>query len=235
MDEDDPRLLLLCMTPRSGSTALSAALAASKRLGRGGERLNRNNALGSLIAAHRPGNLRQLLEIVILQGRTANGVSQIKCDLPQILTFLLDPACFRLLRNARMVYLTREDVLGQAISRFRGFQAGVWHSNTEVGRSGAEATYDFNGITDQMNVILNMMQAYERTFATLALRPLRISYEQLKVDAAEVLRRIAALMQVDLPDGLTLDDGGYRPVSDGNNKALREQYLADSHRLLGFS
>ena len=33
VDEDAPRLLVLCMTPRSGSTALSAALAASKQLG----------------------------------------------------------------------------------------------------------------------------------------------------------------------------------------------------------
>lgn len=236
VDEDNPQLLLLCMTPRSGSTALSAALSASNALGRGGERLNRNNStLNNLIAERNPCSLRELLDQVIVSGRTPNGLSQIKCDLPQILPFLLDRDCFRLLRNARFVYLTREDILGQAISRYRGFQAGVWHSNTEAGRSGAVAPYDYDGINKQVKFILEMMSAYERAFAVLALRPLRITFEQLSADPGEVLKRVAALMNTELPPGLSLEDGGYRRVSDSNNDDLRMKYLADSQELLGFA
>lgn len=235
VDETDPRLLLICMTPRSGSSALAAVLARSGQLGQGGERLNRNGALAAIAAEHKPATMRALLDHVILQGRTANGQSQIKCDLQQVLPFLLDPACFRLLRNARLVYLTREDVLAQAISRYRGFAAGIWHSNTEAGRSGAEAAYDFAGISSQVAFITNMMQGYERTFAMLAMQPLRITYEALVADPGTVLARIAALTGVNLPPGLTLQDSGFHPVSDDNNDSLRQQYLDDCHRRLGLA
>lgn len=234
VDEDDPRLLLICMTPRSGSSALSAALASTGQMGQGGERLSRN-ILSGIVAEHRPANLRDLLERVIVLGRTPDGLSQIKCDLLQVLPFLLDPACFRLLRNARLVYLSREDVLGQAISRYRGFKAGVWHSKTEAGYSGVDAPYDFAAISAQVNFIVNMMQGYERAFALLAMQPLRISYEQLTSDPGTVLARIAALMGVILPPGMTLEDGGYRQVSDDNNDNLRQRYLEDCRKRLGFA
>ena len=240
VDEANPRLLLLCMTPRSGSTALSAALAASRRLGLGGERLNRNTRfMTDIIAAERPETPRALLERVIAGARTPNGVAQIKCDLPQVLPFLLDPACFAILRNAALVYLTREDVLAQAISRYRGFQAGVWHAGKEgagkeaepAGKA-AEAPYDFHGISDQLAFIANMMQGYERLFGALGLKPLRITYEGMTADTPGTLARIAALLGESLPPDLDLAAGGFAPVSGRNNSDLRDRFLTDARAFL---
>ncbi|AXI47999.1 hypothetical protein C1J03_19535 [Sulfitobacter sp. SK012] len=226
-DAADRRVILICMTPRSGSTALSSALATTGQLGRGGELLNRNSdALKSVLETHKPANLRALLDLVIEGSRSKNGVAQIKCDLPQILPFLLDPDCAPVLMQARIVYLTREDLLGQAISRYRGFVSGTWHARQDRDTQFAEVPYDYEAITSQVHLITQMMATYERLFAGLNLSPLRITYEEVVTDPGTVMRKIGALVDVD-PGELSLDDGKYRKVAAKNTDALRDQFLAD--------
>jgi LPS sulfotransferase NodH len=247
--DEDPRLLLICMTPRSGSTALSGLMLATGALGRGGERLNRHSGfLSRVIAATPPRSLRHLLEMVIRSSRSANGVAQIKADLPQLLPFLADPACFDLLRRAGIVYLTRENVLAQAISRYRGIQTGVWHAaakgqadpaadpGTDRGPDrGTDVPFDHAAIAGQIDRIAGMMACYERLFARLGLQPLRITYEQIAADPGAVLGRIAALAGVDpalAGQAASLDDGGFRRVSGRNNDELRDRFLAENRRHL---
>lgn len=226
----DPRLILLCMTPRSGSTALSAALASTNRLGLGGERLNRKNkTLNEIALQTRPRTRRELLERVIEASRTGNGVAQIKCDLPQVLPYLLDPDCHAILSQAHYVYLTRGDLLGQAISRYRSSEAGVSHNkgNTETRR---EAPYSFEAISSHLDHLTRMMASYERTFALLGIQPLRLTYEMITADTGTAVRDIARLVGVNIkPAAISgLDAGGYKKVSGSNNDALRAQFLAEA-------
>lgn len=226
------KLLILCMTPRSGSTALSAALSDSKLLGRGGERLS-NGALKKFSAARPPTSLADLLHTVIEDSRTQNGVMQIKCDLPQLLPFLLDAECLPIIQQAQMVYLTREDILGQAISRYRGIQTGLWHSTQTAAPTGSlEVPYDFAAIKGQIDRLVQMMAAYERLFAGLNLQPIRITYEQVTQDSQAVMARIAAAMAITLPAGASLENGGHTKVATRNNDQLRARYIADCQAML---
>ena len=226
------KLLILCMTPRSGSTALSAALSDSKLLGRSGERLG-NGPLKKTIEAKHPADLVGLLRVVIQDSRTRNGVAQIKCDLPQLLPFLLDPACLPIIQQAQMVYLTREDILGQAISRYRGFQTGLWHSTQTTAATGSlEVPYNFAAIKGQIDRLVQMMASYERLFAGLNLQPMRISYEQVTQDSQAVMARIASAMQITLPIGASLENGGHTKVATRNNDQLRARYIAECQAML---
>ncbi len=226
------KLLILCMTPRSGSTALSAALSDSKLMGRSGERLG-NGPLKRTIEAQRPASLVELLRSVIEDSRTRNGVAQIKCDLPQLLPFLLDAACLPIIQQAQMVYLTREDILGQAISRYRGFQTGLWHSTQAAAPTGnMEVPYDFAAIKGQIDRLVQMMAAYERLFAALSLQPIRISYEQVTQNSQAVMARIAEAMQITLPEGASLENSGHTKVATRNNDQLRARYLAECQAML---
>jgi trehalose 2-sulfotransferase len=245
------KLLILCMTPRSGSTALSGALAASRMMGLGGERLN-YNPLKKLIAATAPQSLLQMLCAVIDSSRSRkSGVAQIKCDLPQLLPFLVDPDCLAVLAQAQFVYLTREDVLGQAISRYRGAVTGHWHSTLSKvdqsvvpvalpdhpvpGKPGNshEVPYNFSAIKGQIDQLTKMMAAYERVFAAFGLSPLRITYEQVTTDSYAVMARMAALLGVTLPADVSLADGGHIRTATGNNDDLRARYIADCRAALG--
>jgi LPS sulfotransferase NodH len=233
----DPRLILLCFTPRSGSTALSALLDNTNRLGSGsGERLNRKNKVLHRIAAEtRPRTRRELLERVIDASRTRNGVAQIKCDLPQLLPFLLDPGCFAVLRQARFVYLTRGDILGQAISRHRSISTGLAHLRRRAEDGAAartEAPYSFDAILGQIERLTRMMAAYEKVFALLGISPLRITYEQLLERPGEVVRDIGRLVGVGIRAAAitSLDSGGHRKVASANNESLRDRFLQDAQR-----
>ena len=256
------KLLILCMTPRSGSTALSGALAASRMMGLGGERLN-YNPLKKLIAATAPQSLLQVLTAVIDSSRSRkSGVAQIKCDLPQLLPFLVDPDCLTLLTQAQFVYLTREDVLGQAISRYRGAVTGHWHSTmskvreNEPGQNGAnesgvvgpadlpdhpvpgkpgnshDVPFDFAAIKGQIDHLTKMMAAYERVFAAFGLSPLRITYEQVTADSYAVMARMAATLGVSLPADVSLADGGHVRTATANNDDLRARYIAECRAAL---
>ena len=234
--EADPRLILLCMTPRSGSTALSAALASTGQLGLGGERLNRKNQMLNEIAMTTlPRTKRDLLDRVIEASRTPNGVAQIKCDLPQLLPFLLDPDCYALLRKAHFVYLTRGDLLGQAISRHRSNSVGVAHTRVVDRTAGqflnkGQAKYSFTAISSHLEHLTRMMAAYEKVFAMLGIRPMRLSYEQITAHPRRIVRDIAQLVGVAIKAAAIsgLDAGGYKKVSGSNNDTLREQFLAEA-------
>jgi LPS sulfotransferase NodH len=224
------------MTPRSGSTALSAALASTRRLGRGGERLNhKNKDLNEIAATTRPRTRRELLERVIEASRTRNGVAQIKCDLPQVLPFLLDADCFRILRQAHVVYLTRRDLLGQAISRYRSSAVGVSHARTDRTATDAQAPYDFGAIHMDLDRLARMMAAYEKVFAMLDIRPLRITYEEIVAEPGRVVRDIARLVDIRISPAKipSLEAGGYRKVSGRNNDDLRARFLAEAQARLG--
>lgn len=229
---NEPRLILLCMTPRSGSTALSAALASTGRLGLGGERLNhKNKTLNQIATETRPRTKRELLERVIEASRTRNGVAQIKCDLPQVLPFLLDPACHAILARAHYVYLTRGDILGQAISRHRSNAAGVAHTRGKAETARA-APYSFAAISGHLDHLTRMMAAYEKVFALLGIHPMRLTYEQITAEPGVAVRDIARLVGVGIkPASISgLDAGGYKKVSGSNNDTLREQFLAEAPR-----
>lgn len=234
VDADGP-LLLLCMTPRSGSSALSAALARSKALGLGGERLSNkpNGPLQKTLAQTPCATMRQALDWVITDSRTKNGVAQIKCDFQQIYPFIADPACLDRLQGATWVYLTREDVLGQAISRYRGFKTGMWHDNKKDAATFTDAAYDYDEIRKQVAFLSDMMGAFERTFAAIGVTPLRITYEQLTEDDTGTMHRIADRMGIEIETPVSLKDSGHKKVASSNNDALRAQFLADFKAALG--
>jgi LPS sulfotransferase NodH len=226
---DESQLIIICMTPRSGSSALSAALNESKTLGKGGERLNskEGGALQQAMERNNPKSFAGLLDAVISEARSANGVSQIKCDLPQILPFLMNRDSFERMRHAKFVYLTREDVMDQAISRYKGFQTGYWHSTQGSAPQKGEIPFDFDGIRQQVVNITNMMAAYERIFAFFGIVPYRITYEQVVTQCGDVIRNIAGLVDVEIEADISIDSGGHTKIADERSARIKERFLTE--------
>jgi LPS sulfotransferase NodH len=226
---DESQLIIICMTPRSGSSALSAALNESKTLGKGGERLNskEGGALEQAMERNNPKSIAGLLDAVISEARSPNGVSQIKCDLPQILPFLMNRDSFERMRHAKFVYLTREDVMDQAISRYKGFQTGYWHSTQGDAPQKGEIPFDFDGIRQQVVNITNMMAAYERIFAFFGINPYRITYEQVVTQCGEVIRNIAKLVDVEVEGDISIDSGGHTKIADERSARIKERFLTE--------
>ena len=92
-------------------------------------------------------------------------------------------------------FLTREDKLGQAISRLRAEQSGLWHRNadgSELERLSAPRAlnYDAAAIARYVEQLIQAEQAWEGWFSEQGIAPLRITYETLSDNPAAVLANI---------------------------------------------
>lgn len=100
------------------------------------------------------------------------------------------------------VHLSRPDRLGQAISRVRAEQTGLWHrrsDGTELERTAPpqEARYDAKAIAHHMAELAALDSAWERWFEREALEPLRISYDALSDDPQSVLAEFLSALDLD--------------------------------------
>ncbi|RZJ40554.1 MAG: hypothetical protein EON87_17890 [Brevundimonas sp.] len=99
------------------------------------------------------------------------------------------------LPGLRLVYLSRNDLLGQAISWARALQTKQYRS-TQPRRG--EAVYDSELIRAQLLVILQERALWEGYFARTGIQPLRIIYEQFVEQPRDAVHLIADLLDVPL-------------------------------------
>jgi LPS sulfotransferase NodH len=98
-----------------------------------------------------------------------------------------------MLPNMRFVYLSREDVLDQAISWARALQTAQYRSTQQTV---AIAVYNAELIQTQLRAILRERALWEGYFARTGIFPLRIVYERFLEDPTMHVARVAALMKV---------------------------------------
>lgn len=79
----------------------------------------------------------------------------------------------------KWVYITRGNVLDQAISLEIARQTNEWNSAHETGAR-INAEFNSNAIIDSINVIVNDMARWEIFFAVNNISPLRINYEKIE-------------------------------------------------------
>lgn len=205
---------LLCMVPRSGSSFLSTLMRSTNRLGFTAEYLNLDavaplashisrrppgcGPLPTVVKDYHLGSLTEFLRHIIACSSSPNGIFSLKGDLYQYVPLLRRGLLRRGLQKATFIYITREDVLAQAVSAFRALRTGSW-SVLQPAR--AQAEFDAEGILEQLQRIVRMMAQWETLFALLDVHPLRLTYEQISAQPAEAVHRVAAALGVSLGPG----------------------------------
>lgn len=224
---------VIAMTPRSGSSVLSAALTKTGVLGKPGERFNYRS--GQLLHWAKQWGVRDvagLIDQVMYAAATPNGVAGVKGGLHQLLPYLVTEHWRAEYSNDVYIYLTREDVLRQAISRYKGMQTETWHFRGERSekavRALREVPYDFDAIQKQVDYLTRAMESFERLFAWLGIRPYRISYEQIVADMPGVVAEIARRLDVPLEREVGLEDAGMEKLADDHTEELVSRFRADA-------
>ena len=190
----EKRACLVCITPRSGSAYLSSLMRATGQLGFCAESMNFEDI--QLVVREQPlRSVGDYLQYMIGRYSSPNGVFSMKADFFQCLPLIRNRMLRQGLEKVAFVYLTREDVLAQAISLFRAIRTGQW-SSVHPARGTAE--FNLEGILEQLGCIVQMLARWESLFAMLDLRPLRLTYEQLVAQPEAAVRRVAA------PFGVTI-------------------------------
>lgn len=94
----------------------------------------------------------------------------------------------------RFLYLTRGDLVAQAISQVRAMQTGAWTSQKE---ERAAPSFDPERIATTLRELVLDNQGWETLFQTIHVEPCRLSYEQVVADPPGELARTLRFLDVD--------------------------------------
>jgi LPS sulfotransferase NodH len=123
----------------------------------------------------------------------------------------------------RFVHVRRDDVLAQAVSWLRAEQTDTWYvgGNGEIGSTsgtGQAPSYDRRRISDLMQVIDEHNAAWDSWFASVAVLPYRVRYEDLAADTTAVTRGILDFLGLQLLDGHPIVPRHHRQADELNDQ-----------------
>jgi LPS sulfotransferase NodH len=185
----------ICTQPRSGSNLLCQVLSSTDQLGYPLEYFNGpgRRALGLPDFPDAP---KLQIEAVLRLGATPNGVYAVKLFASQFAAFSRRLRWIDLLPNLHFVYLTRDDLLGQAISWARALQSEQYRSTQPAQQA---AVYDADLIRSRLTAIALERAQWEAFFARTGIEPLRIVYERFLEDRSNYVDRVADLVGIENP------------------------------------
>ena len=179
-------------------------------------------------------DLRQSYIAALLQRRTVNGIFAVKLQGGEYAEFLDNNEGMELLEGADIIYLWREDLLGQAISRHIAMLTGRWGTDATVTTPPAENPdfFDSDQIIRHANELAREDASWRLFFVQNGIRPLILSYESLCADIGGSLRKIVAAFHLDLPaaDCEYAEPPAERPAQEPLRAAIRQRFLALNRR-----
>lgn len=241
------RTVLICTTPRSGSTLLCRYLAGTGCAGMPQEYFL-EAALPGLYAKRGVADFPSYFAALLSGEVTPNGVFSAKLmGAPDVfagtlarlreLPGLADPqrtpgellaAAFP---DVRYVWLTRRDRLRQAISLQRAIDSGVWQSTQPGAAAGAPpADLDLARIDDRITDLVAWDAAWEETFAEAGVRPATIVYEDLVRSPGAGVRALLAALEIELPPDWKPGPPERSRLADDTSERWLEAYRQGSKR-----
>lgn len=183
----------ICFINRSGSTLLAEALGRTGRMGRPGEIFN-PEPVGNLC---RRNGLRSLADYVEWHFRTntVGGVFGAKAGLHQMVVLAKQGLLARF-PKPQFVFVTRRDLVMQAVSLNIAWQTGAWTSKTDASRV---PEFDRAAIASTLRSIVDNQAGFEAFFATHGITPLRLDYELIEAEPEKAMRRVCRLVGIERP------------------------------------
>jgi LPS sulfotransferase NodH len=162
-------------------------------MGRPGEIFN-PEPVGNLSRRH---GLRSLGDYIDWQFRvnTVGGVFGAKAGLHQI-AVLAKQGLLARFPNPQFVFVTRRDLVMQAVSLNIAWQTGAWTSKSSVDK---EPEFDHAAIARTLRSIVDNQAGFEAFFAAHGIIPLRLDYELIESEPERAMRRVCRLVGIERP------------------------------------
>ncbi|MEM7673176.1 MAG: Stf0 family sulfotransferase [Verrucomicrobiota bacterium] len=184
------------MTPRSGSTYLASLFERNSELKIGEHFRIVKGSLEQRIAKYNSKKYDEYIRNIITDF-SRNRVFGVKLDWIQFAPVYYLGAYRHYFQDNRFVYLTRSNLVKQAISGHIAAESGYYHSFYDNEDAVLNVAYDFDKIDKHLNHLLEMMRAWESFFAYEGITPLRITYEAIQEKPAEVMRQLFRFCEMD--------------------------------------
>jgi trehalose 2-sulfotransferase len=185
----------ICTQPRSGSNLFCQYLSSTGQLGYPLEYFN-GPGRRTLGLPDFPDAPELQIDAILHLGATPNGVYAVKLFASQFAVFSRRVRWTDLLPNLHFVYLSRDDLLGQAISWSRALQTSQYRSTQPATQI---AVYNADHIRSQLVAIARERAQWEAFFARTGIEPLRITYERFLENRSSHVGLVADLVNVENP------------------------------------
>lgn len=214
-------VVMIAMTPRTGSTHLCAALAQTEGVAPPAEIFNpRDWVIQSEMARRGVGLFADYV-------RSFNAESGpcffFKTSWQDFFPF--SASYKQIFPNLRVIYLDRKDVIAQAVSLYRAAESGTWHVRRGQKRAAPAGELDgmnLSHISDWLEKIEAEKRGWKRFFAAEGVTPLRLFYEDFAADVATAIAAISAFLNVPLNREIG-PDVGFQKLADAVSEAWVER------------
>ena len=178
----------ICTSPRSGSNFVCQLLAGTGVLGRPLEYFN-GPGRRFFDDPEYPDDPHAQLRRITSMGRSPNGIYGLKVFAHQHDWIADKVAWTRELPNLHFIFLTRRDLLGQAISWAKAEQTGQYRHTQTAHR---DPVIDSGRVMARMAAIARENARWEMFFARNGLQPVRLVYEDVAAHPQDGVDRVAA-------------------------------------------
>jgi LPS sulfotransferase NodH len=135
----------------------------------------------------------------LISRRCQGGIFAAKIHFDDFITVLDNPMGWKLLDRGLFIYLFREDLLQQAVSRCFAYVTGRWGIDDTVSTAPATASevLDVAGVDRQVEILADEDRGWRVFLARNGLCPMSISYEQLCENPSAFVATIARRLGID--------------------------------------
>ena len=216
------RTIAICMLPRTGSTMLCSILEQTGSFGFPDEYLNPRGVVQMYAERYGTTGFDAYWQTLRRERATDNGTFSLKATYPDLLPLIQAQAVGRLLGPTTFIYLTRRDLLSQAVSAYKAQVSGLWHRD-KAGRPyrsqvSTPATFDEAAILKKLDEFLAMQLAWERYFALRSIEPVRMTYEDLLEDVNAAVMRIASAAGIASPGPISMEMASTSKLADAQDE-----------------
>lgn len=187
------RSLVVCSSPRSGSSLLCEYLCLSGRAGAPTEFFD-DEQMARFAALWGTRGLDEYVAALLARKTSPNGVFATKLHFGQFTAVLAQRRLEELFPGVQYVWMTRRDRVRQALSFARALQTQQWASMHKVQ---APATYDRALVERMLARVAQEDDGWRAWFERHGITPLRVEYEELVEAPRRVLERVLATVGED--------------------------------------
>lgn len=237
----EKKTLIVCATPRSGSSFLSESL---RLLGVGDpdEWLLENSLdyarkeaglspqapLSSAIAAisEQKRDALGVFSLKVMWNDFISVIKRFRAESAELRQAETRDLVFKLFPNPKFIYLFREDQLKQAISYVKADQSNIW-KNVDDQPPDYDLTrlsFRFGAIHRRLKNIRYMDRKWREFFGRMGMRHLELSYEQVVENPEESFARVASFLEVPEPSEAILTQNPHQRMGDGVNRDWYQRY-----------
>ncbi len=215
------QFVMICATPRSGSTFLCAELWKTGAFGAPHEYYNFHSVMLQMCTRLGARNLVEYRECLLASRTGPNGVFALKLHFDHMVFLSRLAGGLSGFEPARFIEVYREDEVAQAVSWEIAEQTGGWTSLHGASHAQREPAYDREKIELRLRRLRDQRRSWDRFFVSLGVVPKRVRYESLVEDPGAAVGDVARHLQVG-PDAVPVAV----PALDRQSTPEKRQWVA---------